>query len=176
MHPRRQLPHAPRHAERLTHEAIENRTARVRGARVFPGTAQLRGDLALAGLRRIQSTGNEQQMLDRRLPRPCTQYARGFTGFGLASRQDAEHFLAQVAGRRTVLGGIQHLDAVTGTDVEDLGGFEQSAQCRQARRYLRPRDGKAGHLVHPGMAIGEPYDTNLVHSRSLTAGTPGGCH
>jgi len=125
VNPRRETSHAPCHAKRLTHEAIEKRTAGTRRARVLPGVTQLRGDLVLARLRRIEPAGDEEQMLDRGLAGPGAEDSCCLPGSGVASCEDAEDFLARVAGGTSVFGGIQHLDAVAGADVEDLGGFEE---------------------------------------------------
>src|SRR5215831_1282040 len=118
------MSHAPSHTERLTHEAVQHRAAGVSCARVLPGAAQLRSDLVLTGLRRIEPTGHEEQMLDRRLAGPRAEDSCRLPGCGLAPRQDAEDLLARVARSTPILGRVQHLDAIAGTDVEDLGSLE----------------------------------------------------
>jgi hypothetical protein len=45
----------------------------VRGARILPGTAQLRRDLLLAGLGGIKTTGEQKQVFDRGLTGPGAQ-------------------------------------------------------------------------------------------------------
>ena len=74
------------------------------------------------------------------------------------------------------MGGEQDFDPVAGANVEDLGGPQQRAQCRKARRNLRPRHRKTGDFVHAGMPVGQTYDTDLVHRTSLTAAARHECH
>ena len=161
--PAREALHAPRHAQRLPHQAVEKGAAGAGGARVFPGAAQLRGDLLLAGLGGIKTTGEQKQVLDRSLAGPGAQQPRRLARVRLAPGKCPEYILTRIARGRPVLGGKHHLDPVAGADIENLGGLEACAQRTQPGAEIRARQGEARHLVHARVAIGKSDHADLVH-------------
>ena len=153
-------------------DAIEHWTAHTCRARVVPGSAHLRQDLALAGLRGIEPAGHEQQVFDGSFASPRPQRRHRLARRGLTAAQQPEDLRPAVARGNVIAGREDDLHAVAGSEVDELGDAERLAQLRKPRGDVRLGDGEPRYLVRRGMAVGQTDDPDLVHGASRARPRP----
>ena len=169
----RQLLHAIGHRQGFADDVIERGGAGTCEAGGLPCGSQLSGDLALTGLGGIQPAGDQEQVLDGRLPRPGPQHGARLVGGRLPASQAAKDLRSAILRFGAIGHGEDQLDAITGRKIDELIYAQRSPQLGQTLRQLIARQREARNMPRAGMAVRKTDEPDLLHAPQESTGKAG---